>query len=166
MAKGSDGAGFVLNNETRHAIFDQFGNRAAIESDNRRAASHGFDHDQSERLRPVDRHDQREGAAQKLGLLRVGDLPDKFDMRFGEERLNHLLEIVVVDCVDFGGDLERQSAALGNMDRAINPLLWRNATQKSEIGGVRRHRPEQILGHPVINRADPIRFRRRPSLRV
>src|SRR5580693_10033246 len=66
MADGADGAGFILNNETRYAIFDQFRDGAAIERDNRRAASHGFDNHQSERLRPVDRHDQRDGAAQEF----------------------------------------------------------------------------------------------------
>ena len=98
MAEGPDGASFVLNNETRHAVFDQFRNGAAIERNNRRATSHGFDNHQSERLRQVDRHDQRDGAAQELGLLRVCDLADEFDMRFGEKRLNHFLEVAnVVD---------------------------------------------------------------------
>jgi Mannosylglycerate hydrolase MGH1-like glycoside hydrolase domain len=66
MADGPDGASFVLNNETRHAVFDQFRNCAVIERNNRRATSHGFDNHQSERLRPVDRHDQRDGAAQEF----------------------------------------------------------------------------------------------------
>src|SRR5580704_10749682 len=111
MADGPDGAGFILNNETRYAIFDQFRDGAALERDNRRAASQGFDHDQSERLRPVDRHDQRDGAAQELGLLRVRDLADELDMRFGEKRLNHLLEIVVIGRVDFRCDLKRVRSA-------------------------------------------------------
>jgi hypothetical protein len=111
MADGADGAGFILNNETRYAIFDQFRDGAAIERDNRRAASHGFDHDQPERLRPVDRHDQRDGTAQELGLLRVRDLADEFDMRFGEKRLNHRLEIVVIGRVDFRCDLKRVRSA-------------------------------------------------------
>ena len=166
MADGPGGAGFILNNETRYAIFNQFRDGAAIERDNRRAASHGFDHDQSERLRPVDRHDQRDGAAQELGLLRVRDLADEFDMRFGEERLNHLLEIVVIGRVDFRCDLKRQATSFGDVDRAINPLLRRNATQKSEIGRVRRHGLKEALRHPVMDRADPMRIRRGPPLRV
>ena len=48
MADGPDGASFVLNNGTRHAVFDQFRNCAAIERNNRRATSHGFDNHQSE----------------------------------------------------------------------------------------------------------------------
>ena len=54
MAECADGAGFVLNDETSHAVFDHFRNGASIERDDRRATSHGFDHDQSERLRPID----------------------------------------------------------------------------------------------------------------
>ena len=102
----------------------------------------------------------------EFGLLRVGDLPNEFDIRFGEKRLDHLLEIVLIDCIDFGRDLERQSAALGDVDRAINPLLRRNATQKSEIGRVRRDGLEEAVGHPVMNRADPMRIRHGPPLGV
>ena len=54
----------------------------------------------------------------------------------------------------------------GDMDRAINPLLRRNATQKGEIGGFRRNGLEEALRHPVMNSADPMRVRRRPPLRI
>ena len=166
MADGADGAGFILNNETRYAIFDRFRDGAAIERDKRRAASHGFDHDQSERLRPVDRHDQRDGVAQELRLLRVRDLADEFDMRFGEKRLNHFLEIVVIGRVDFRCDLKRQATSFGDVDRAINPLLRRNATQKGEIGRVRRRGLEEAGGHPVMNSTDPMRVGRGPPLQI
>ena len=52
----------------------------------------------------------------------------------------------------------------GDMDRAINPLLRRNATQKGEIGRVRRHWLEEARGHPVMNSADPMRVGRGPPL--
>jgi hypothetical protein len=51
------------------AILNQFRRRAAIERNNRRAASHGFDHDEPERLRPVDRDDQRHCAAEEMRFL-------------------------------------------------------------------------------------------------
>ena len=85
---------------------------------------------------------------------------------FGEKRLNHLLEIVLIDCIDFGRDLKRQSAALGDVDRAINPLLRRNATQKSDRGrsaGTGLRRPSGI---PVMNCADPMRIQDGPPLGV
>ena len=72
------------------------------------------------------------------------DFPDEFDIRFCEKRLDHLLEIIVIDRVDFGRDLQRQSASLGDVDRAINPLLWRNASQESEIGRARRHGLQEV----------------------
>jgi hypothetical protein len=85
VAHRSDGAHFVFNDETRDLVLNQLTERATVERYDRRPARHGFDHHQSKRLRPVDRHQQRERVAQKLGLLPVGDLPDEFDMRFGEQ---------------------------------------------------------------------------------
>ena len=166
MAQDSDGAGFVLDDETRDTVFDQFRDRAAIECDDWRAAGHSFDHHKSEGLRPVDRNDQRDRAAKKFGLLSVSDLADVFDVRFGEQRSDHFFEIIVIDRVDFRCDLERQAAALGDVDGAVNPLFRGNAAQKSEIRRFRGHGPEEILRHSVVNRADPISIRRGPPLRI
>ena len=77
---GADGAVDVLDDEAGEAVVDDFRHRAAIERDDRRAAGHGLDHDQAERLRPVDRHQQRDRAAQEFRLLLVGDLADEFDI--------------------------------------------------------------------------------------
>src|SRR5262249_52863471 len=150
------GAHFVFNDETGDAVLNQFRHRAAVERYDWRAARHGFNHDQPKRLRPVDRHEQRERVAQELGLLRVGDLPDILDMRFGEQRPDYFLEVIMIDRVDFRGDLERQAAALGDANGPINPLLWRDASQESEIGWTRWHGAQEIQRHPVVNRADPI----------
>ena len=77
---GADGAVDVLDDEAGKAVVDHFRHRAAIEGDDRRAAGHGFDHHQAERLRPIDRHQQRDRAAQKLGFILVVDFADIFDL--------------------------------------------------------------------------------------
>ena len=46
--------------------------------DDRRTAGHRLDHDQAERLRPIDRNQQRYSAAQKFRFIRVADLADIF----------------------------------------------------------------------------------------
>jgi len=72
-----DGAGFILNNETRYASSIHSGTAAAIERDHRARASHGFDHDQSERTSGQSMaYDPRDGPAQELGLLRVRDFAE------------------------------------------------------------------------------------------
>ena len=63
------------------AIVDHLGHRAAVERDHRRAAGHRLDHHQAERLRPVDREQQRMRAGQERRLLAVVDLADELDPR-------------------------------------------------------------------------------------
>src|SRR5215475_14027510 len=69
--KSSDRAFFILDDEAGQSVIDDFSNRPAIERDDRSAACHRFYHDEAERLRPVDRIEQREGTAEKFRLLRV-----------------------------------------------------------------------------------------------
>ena len=64
----ADSAIIVLDDESSQAIFDDFRHRAAIERDHRRAAGHGFDHHQAERLRPIDRNQQSDRAAQEIPI--------------------------------------------------------------------------------------------------
>ena len=61
--------GLVVHDEAGHAVVDHLGHRAAVERDHRRAAGHRLDHHQAERLRPVDREQQRVGARQECRLL-------------------------------------------------------------------------------------------------
>ena len=63
---GADRAFLVLDNEAGQPILNDLGNGPAIVGDNRRAARHCFDHDETKRLRPIDRHKERDGAAQKV----------------------------------------------------------------------------------------------------
>jgi hypothetical protein len=62
---GVGGLVVVANDEPRDAGIDHLGHRTAGIGHDRRAAGHGLDHHQSERLRPVDREQQGVGPAQE-----------------------------------------------------------------------------------------------------
>src|SRR6266568_2458804 len=91
-----------------------------------RAARHRLDRHQPEGLRPVDRHEERDRAAQEWRFLGVADLADVLDMGLRHERPDLLLEIVLIDAVHLGRDLEGNSAMSGDADRAVDALLRRD----------------------------------------
>ena len=74
--KGLDRLLDVIDDITADLIVEDFGHRAAPKSHGRRTASHGFDHDQSKRFRPIDREKQCVGISQKLAFAGVIDLAE------------------------------------------------------------------------------------------
>ena len=78
-----DGLFFIVDDKPGDAAVDHFWRGAVTIGDHRRAASHRLDADQSERLWPLDREEQRLGAAEEVGLLVVGDFADVVDQRIG-----------------------------------------------------------------------------------
>ena len=130
----ADGARLVLDDEARDAVLDDLRHGAAIVGDHRAAAGHRLDHHETERLRPVDRDEQRDRAAQERSLVLVADLADVFDIaRAIEQRLDLLVVVVAIRPVDLCGDLQRDAAMLRDMDRAIDALLRRDAPEKREV---------------------------------
>ena len=146
---------------------DDLGHRAATKGEHRRAAGHRLDHRQSERLRPVDREQQRSRLAQKFALRTFVDLADILHARLIEQRRDLLAEISFVDLVDLGSDLDRDSESARDPDRAIGPLLGRDAAEKGDvpaawtIGGL-----EQVERKAVMHRGDEIGVGDRLALRV
>ena len=63
-----DRADFVLHDKAGKPVIDDLRDRAAVVGDDRRSACHRLDHDQAKRFRPIDRHQQRGGAANRSGL--------------------------------------------------------------------------------------------------
>src|SRR5215510_4581336 len=70
----------LVDDETG-AVFHNFRHGAVGPCDHRRAAGHRLDHHQAERLRPINREEQRIRPAQKFLLLLTADLADEFDQR-------------------------------------------------------------------------------------
>jgi len=79
-ADHADRTGFVLDDKAGEALVDDLRHRTAVVGDDRRAAGHGFDHDEPERLRPVDRNQEPDRAAEEIRFLAVADLADVFDL--------------------------------------------------------------------------------------
>ena len=61
---------------TRDSVIDDFFDRAAPVRDDRRAASHRFDHDEAKRLVPLNGKEQRSGMPQQLVFLCMTDRPN------------------------------------------------------------------------------------------
>ena len=78
---------YVVNNETRLSVIDDFRNRSSTKRDHRSSACHRFNNDQPEWFRPVDREQQRARPSQKVRFLGVADFADKLDPRVVKECL-------------------------------------------------------------------------------
>src|SRR5664280_298528 len=70
-----------VDNKSGDTLRHDLGNRAAPECNHRRATRHGFDHDQPERLRPVDRKQQGGGTTKEVFFVAFIDLSDELDVR-------------------------------------------------------------------------------------
>ena len=92
--------------------------------------------------------------------------PMILDERQAHQRADLLVEIVAVDLVDLGGDLDRKPAPLGNPNGAIDRFLRRDAPQKRQITRPYGLRGEQMRGQAVVDRLDPAGLRHRPPLGI
>jgi len=72
--------------------------------DHRCATAHCFDHHQAEWLRPVDRHQQANGAGEEGRFLAVADLPDHLNAWTIQHRPYYRIEVVLVGLVYLSGD--------------------------------------------------------------
>src|SRR6185436_13365273 len=116
------------------AGLEDLGDGAAGEREDGRPAGHRLDHDQAERLRPVDREHERARAAEKRALLPLVDLADELDSRLAEERPDDLLEVDLVGSLgDLRGDLERHARAARDLDGAVATLLGRDPAEERQI---------------------------------
>src|SRR5512133_3520507 len=76
----------VVTDEPGPPVLDDFGYRSAAVRDHRRAARHGLDHHEAERLGPVDRKHERPRATEERLLLVLPDLADDLHMPLLQER--------------------------------------------------------------------------------
>jgi hypothetical protein len=54
-----------------------------------------------------------------------------------DQRRDDVVPVGLIDRIDLGRDLERQSGEGGDFDRAIRPLLRRDAAEECEIASFR-----------------------------
>ena len=110
---------FAIYNEAGYAFINDFGNRTVAEGKNRGAACHRLDHDQTERLRPVDGKQQGARLTQKAGLATLIDLADELNAWFRQHRLYLSLEVLHVHAIYLRRNLQRKADSARNADRAI-----------------------------------------------
>src|SRR5262249_862584 len=110
---------------------------------------------EAERRRGGDWRQQRDGAAEKARLFGVADLADILDVRGREQLADFGFEIVAIDGVDLGCDLQRHPTALGYPDRLINGLFRRHAGEKGKVGRPNRLWRQKLLWQAMVNGADP-----------
>src|SRR4030088_253066 len=126
---GADRTGFILDDKAGQALIDDLGDRATVICNDRRPACHRFDHDEAERLGPIDRQQQPDRATEGGGFFVVADLADIFDERVIHQRANNFIVIFLVGSIDLRGDLERNTAPDRNLDRPVYALLRRNPAE-------------------------------------
>src|SRR5262249_34975136 len=126
-------ARLVLHDEPRQSILDHFRHRSAVEGDDRGPAGQGFNHDKAEWLWPIDGREQRDCTAENMRFLAITDLAQVFDPGSTDQRPNLLFEIVAVDVIDLGGNLERDAAPLRDPDRPIRRFFRRDAAKEGDV---------------------------------
>ena len=117
-----------------------------------------------ERLRPVDRKQQGGGVAKEGLLLPVIHLANEPDIVLIEERLDRLVEIAIFPARHLGGNAQWQARAMGHPDRDIRTLLRRDPAQKGQIAFRLLGELEQVRGHAVMNRGQPVEAGKRRAL--
>src|SRR5207244_10597770 len=140
--------------KTGYPIFDDFGDGSSVERDHRRAAGHCVDQYQPKRFGPGDRRQQRDGTAEIARFFTVADLADILDVAGCQQLADFGFEVVAVDSVDLGCNLQRYPTALGYPDRLINGVLRRNAPEKGNGGRLHRLWCQKVLRLAMVTGAD------------
>src|SRR5204862_6478522 len=92
---------------------------AAARRDHRGAAGERLDHDEAERLLPLDREERHPRVLEQLDLLAVVDLAEVLDVA-AEMRLDELAEVgLLLRVVHLPSDLQRQPRLRRDRDRAM-----------------------------------------------
>ena len=76
------------------------------------------------------------------------------------------VEVLLVDGVDFGRDLERHSRSERDLDRNVDTFFGRYPSDESEILSALSVEAKQVARHAVMHRRDPIHLRQRRALRI
>ena len=147
-------------------MIDHFGGRSGRPGNGWRARGHRLDHHQSEGLGPVDREQHGAGVAEELGFVRIADLADEFDQRMVEQRLDLLLEIILVGMIDLRGHLQFHPRLDRNLDRPVGAFFGADPAKESKIIAAFRTKRDQLLRQPMIDRPGEIGFRHRAPLVV
>src|SRR5262245_12498685 len=152
--------------ESRYAVGDDLWHRSAAQRDNRRAAGHRLDHDQAERLFPLDREHQAVRGRHELALLlRVG-LTDVLDVR-AQPRPDLRIEVLLLQLlVDLGRQHDPAAGSSRRVDGQVDALLRVAPAEEQHV--VVLVLAVRIAGYVdrVVHDTRPVQVRRLLTLRI
>jgi hypothetical protein len=105
-------------------------------------------------------------APEKARFFAVADLADILDVRGCQRLADFGFEIVAVEGVDLGCDLQRHPATFCDPDCPIDSLSRRDAPEKGKVRRPSRLRCQKALGQAVMNGPDPTGAGNGPPLHV
>ena len=123
----------IAAQEPVDAVLDDLRGRAVREREHRGAGGERLDHDQAERLRPADRHQERERVREQALLADPADLADVADQLPVDVRLDLVGEEPLVAGLHRTGQDQRTSDGLGHPDRAVGPLLLDHPGHEQQV---------------------------------
>src|SRR5206468_12595568 len=112
------------------------------------------------------REDERPRVAEKAYLVGAADLADELDVGSAEQRTNRVLEVLGVDAIDLGRDLEWHADGGRDANRRLDALLGRDASEKREVAAVSATEGVTRGRHAVVHGGAPVGVGERPSLGV
>src|SRR5207248_1160205 len=163
-ANCSDGGILVIDDESGHPLIDDFRHRSGSEGDNRCAAGHCLDHDQTKRLRPVDWKQQSCRGAEKVFLRLLVDLAGELDLLAIDQRLESLFEMAPVRSRYFRCDTERHAGCPCNPNRRFRSLFSGKTAEKCKILSRSKGRAKPIGRQSMVDGAEPVCFTKWPAL--
>src|SRR5258708_38145069 len=124
---------FPVHDKAGYAVINNFRYRTRPERDNRRAARHRFDHDQTERFGPVDRKQQSRSIRQKLLLGSIIYFTSQPNLVAIDFRFKPFLEVTPLTTRYFRRDAKRHSCGTRNANGDFRPLFGGESAEKGKI---------------------------------
>src|ERR1019366_1109439 len=157
-----------VDNKSGDTLRHDLGNRVAPECNHRRATRHGFDHNQPERLRPVDRKQQGGGPTKEAFFVAFTDLSDERDVRM--VGLDHWADfgvpIGLIGAIYLCCNLQRHPAPRCDLDGEIGPFLRRDTTKEGEVTTSTRLERKEVARKTMVDSAEPVHVVQIPLLIV
>ena len=87
-----------------------------------------------------------------LATVWIPQIPDEFDARAVDKREYFTAEVLFIDLIDLGCDLQWHAGSPRNPDRAIRTLFRRNPSEEGKVSSLPEQRSVQISRNAVVDR--------------
>lgn len=122
-----------LHDKAGQPVMQHLGDRAVLKRDDGSSTGHRLNHYESEGFAPRDWEEERRGIPQEFLFLVLGNLTNELNIALREQRLDRGFEILPIDAVHLGRDLEGNAGPRCDSNRGVRRLFWGDAPQKGEI---------------------------------